>query len=97
MEKEKRNPNHPGEMGTDSRLAETKRSPEELEARARAIRTLQGAGVPVLVGGAYATSQYTGIWRDTKDLDLFIRESDGERVLEVLAADGWKTQARAHS
>ena len=93
---EERNPNHPGEMGTDARLAEVKREPDELEARARAIRTLQGAGLPVLVGGAYASSQYTGIWRDTKDLDLFIREADGARVLEVLGQAGWRTQAHAH-
>lgn len=93
---EERNPNHPGEMGTDARLAEDKREPAELKARAQAIRLLQEAGVEALVGGAYASSQYTGIWRDTKDLDLFVRERDGEAALRAFEAAGWSTKSRVH-
>ena len=71
---EERHPNHPGELGTDRRLAEKLRHPTEIEARARAIDLLDAAGIPFLVGGAYAYCQYTGIYRDTKDLDLFPRK-----------------------
>lgn len=89
---EKRHPNHPGELGTDATLAERLRQPDEINARARAIEVLQAAGVPFLVGGAYAYATYTGIYRDTKDLDLFPRRRDALKALEVLERDGWRTE-----
>lgn len=89
---EARHPNHPGDMGTAKALAEVKRHQGELNARAGAIRALTAAGVPFVVGGAYAYAHYTGIYRDTKDLDLFPRRADALRALEVLAADGWRTE-----
>jgi hypothetical protein len=48
--------------------------------------------VPYLVGGGYAMAYYTGIARNTKDLDLFIREADRDRCLSTLAAAGYKTE-----
>jgi hypothetical protein len=89
---EKRHPNHPGEMGIDASLAERCRTADEINARGRAIEVLLDAGVPFLVGGAYAYATYTGIYRDTKDLDLFPRKCDAERALEVLERDGWRTE-----
>jgi len=89
---EARHPNHPGELSTDASAAERMRNGDELGARARAIQVLQRAGVPFLVGGAYAYAHYTGIYRDTKDLDLFLRQLDVERGLVVLAGDGWRTE-----
>jgi hypothetical protein len=56
------------------------------------INALQEAGVPFLVGGAFAFVRYTGIGRDTKDLDLFIRRSDWNSVSAVLADDGVTTE-----
>lgn len=89
---EKRHPNHPGELGIDALLAERDRAPDEINARARAIGLLLDAGVPFVVGGAYAYATYTGIYRDTKDLDLFPRKRDAGRALEVLELDGWRTE-----
>ena len=89
---EARHPNHPGELSTEASAAERMRNGDELGARARAIQVLQRAAVPFLVGGAYAFAHYTGIYRDTKDLDLFLRPEDVERGLEVLAGDGWRTE-----
>ncbi|WP_409014924.1 hypothetical protein [Archangium sp.] len=89
---EKRHPNHPGDMGIDASLAECARTADEIGARGRAIEVLLDAGVPFLVGGAYAYSTYTGIYRDTKDLDLFPRKQDAERALVVLERDGWRTE-----
>jgi hypothetical protein len=37
-----------------------------------ALRTLNRAGVPYVVSGLYAIYQYTGIYRQTKDLDLLM-------------------------
>ncbi len=89
---EKRHPNHPGEMGTDATLAERARAPDEINARARAIELLMNEGVPFVVGGAYAYATYTGIYRDTKDLDLFPRKRDALRALDILEKDGWRTE-----
>ena len=50
------------------------------------------AGVPFLVGGAFAHACFTGIRRSTKDLDLFIRRADYERVAALALAEGWHTE-----
>jgi len=38
-----------------------------------ALRMLQRAQVPFLVGGAYALACHTGVVRHTKDFDIFTR------------------------
>jgi putative nucleotidyltransferase-like protein len=80
-------------MSPDSgdELATRERSQGELDARADALRALAGSRVPFLVSGAYAFFEYTGIFRDTKDLDLFIRERDLEDALRVLENAGFRT------
>ena len=62
--------------------------PETRAFYCRALTRLQEAGVPFLVGGAYAFERYTGIARHTKDLDVFLREADHPRALAALQADG---------
>lgn len=84
--------NHPGELSTDARLISSLRTEGELGARAEALEALNQAGIPYLVGGAYAYANYTGIFRDTKDLDLFLRPRDALPTLEVLARAGWRTE-----
>ena len=60
--------------------------PKETLAFYRAVmQGLQSTDVPFLVGGAYAFASYTGITRDTKDLDIFVRPKDHERALAILA------------
>jgi hypothetical protein len=58
----------------------------------RALRTLVDAEIPFLVGGAFAHACFTGIRRSTKDLDLFLRRQDLDRVQAVMQAQGWDTQ-----
>jgi hypothetical protein len=89
---ERRHPNYPGELSSKPVAAERLRHPDELSTRARAMVVLQRAGIPFLVGGAYAFCAYTGIYRDTKDLDLFPKKKDALQALEILAADGWRTE-----
>jgi hypothetical protein len=84
--------NHPGDLSTEPAAAERLRPAAELHARARAVELLQAGGIPFVVGGAYAFCQYTGIFRDTKDLDLFPRRADAAGALELLAANGWRTE-----
>lgn len=57
---------------------------------ASVLRALNDAHLPYLVGGAFAFAHYSGIARDTKDLDLFIRRDDWERCSTVLQAQGWE-------
>ena len=57
-----------------------------------ALRVLADAEVPFLVGGAFAHACFTGIRRSTKDLDLFIRREDYDRVAQIMAAQGWRTE-----
>jgi hypothetical protein len=56
------------------------------------METLQGNGVPFLVGGAYAFTPFTGIPRSTKDFDLFVAKTDIGRALEVLDAADFRTE-----
>jgi len=56
------------------------------------MQTLAAEGVPFLVGGAFAFAHFTGIERETKDLDLFIRRGDYERVEQLLTAQGHTTE-----
>jgi predicted nucleotidyltransferase len=58
----------------------------------RALQLLSQAGVEFLVGGAFAHACFTGIRRSTKDLDLFIRRADYERVAELARAEGWHAE-----
>jgi hypothetical protein len=58
----------------------------------KAIRALNQADVPFLVGGAYCLAQYTGVVRHTKDLDVFVRAADVSRALAALADAGYRTE-----
>jgi hypothetical protein len=56
----------------------------EREVYKRALRALNEHGVPYVVAGAYAIYEHTGIYRDTKDLDVFLQPEhmiDAARVL----------------
>ena len=65
--------------------------PASREFYVHTLRLLQTAGVPFMLGGAYAFAQYTGIERHTKDLDIFVRPADAQRTLDVLEDAGYKT------
>ena len=66
--------------------------PETFAFYAKAMKTLNDAGLAYLVGGAYAFERYTGIARHTKDFDIFVRESDLDEVFTVLAGAGCETE-----
>ncbi|HET8743957.1 MAG TPA: nucleotidyltransferase [Ramlibacter sp.] len=67
-------------------------APETAAFYRRALQTLVDAGVPFLVGGAFAHACFTGIRRATKDLDLFIQRRHFERVAELMRAQGWDAE-----
>ena len=44
----------------------------EREVYRHGLETLNRAGIPYVVSGLYALYEYTGIYRQTKDLDIFV-------------------------
>ncbi|MDB4884329.1 MAG: hypothetical protein JWL95_3095 [Gemmatimonadetes bacterium] len=58
----------------------------------RTLHVLSDAAVPFLVGGSHAFLEYTGIVRNTKDFDLFLRRPDMDRAMESLRAAGYRTE-----
>lgn len=49
-------------------------------------------GVDFLLGGGFAVQHYTGLKRDTKDMDIFLRPADYPRVLKHFAEKGIETE-----
>ena len=49
-------------------------------------------GVPYAVAGAFALEKYTGIWRVTKDLDLFMKPDDIPAALGYLKEHGFRCE-----
>jgi len=58
----------------------------------RTLHVLSDAQVPFLVGGSHAFLNYTGIERNTKDFDLFLRRDDFDRALSSLSDAGYRTE-----
>ena len=56
------------------------------------LEVLNASALPYLVGGAYALNRYTGINRHTRDLDIFIRRSDFDRISAALQQAGYETE-----
>jgi hypothetical protein len=54
-----------------------------------ALRVLNRNGVPYVVSGLYAIYEYTGIYRKTKDLDLFVEPGDVVGAARLLKAAGF--------
>lgn len=54
------------------------------------MEALRSAGVRFMLGGGFALAAFTGRWRDTKDIDLYIRPGDRDRAVAALADAGFK-------
>jgi len=80
------------ELPDAARIGRPDFEPEQAELFARALRTLNAAGVPYLLAGAFAKHAYTGIWRDTKDLDIFLKPGDLQGALDALTRIGMETE-----
>lgn len=55
------------------------------------LARLRDARVPYLVGGGYALRHWTGVTRDSKDLDLFVRPEDAADALATMQKAGYLT------
>jgi hypothetical protein len=57
-----------------------------------AIRELAATDIPFLVAGTYAVSAYTGVTRQTKDLDIFCKAGDYARILAHFKQAGYAVE-----
>jgi hypothetical protein len=72
-------------------LAPVGLSPKTRVFYVRSLAVLNEAGVPFLVGGAYALAKHAAIERHTKDLDIFVRPGDRDAVLGAFEVAGFRT------
>ncbi len=65
---------------------------DEREIYKIALRALNTAGIPYVVAGAYAIYEHTGIYRQTKDLDIFLQPEYIIPAARILSEAGFKTR-----
>lgn len=57
-----------------------------------ALSLLHSSGANFMLGGAFAMFNYTGIFRTTKDLDIFCKSTEFPQILKHFADNGYKTE-----
>ncbi|HUR69443.1 MAG TPA: hypothetical protein VM370_09370 [Candidatus Thermoplasmatota archaeon] len=75
-----------------TRLSAPTFEPEAEAVYRAALDALEAARVPYLLGGALALNAHSGVWRDTKDLDVFVRPEDARPALDALAESGFTSE-----
>jgi hypothetical protein len=68
--------------------------PEQEQVYRECLDSLLKARVPFILAGAFALYAYTGIQRDTKDLDIFLPAEHVRTALLTLSAKGFRTEVR---
>ncbi len=56
----------------------------------QALNALKRAGIPFMLGGAFAIYHYTGWWRNTHDMDAYVTPEDLERAKSALSESGFE-------
>jgi hypothetical protein len=59
-----------------------------------ALRLMNQSGINYAVGAAFARYAYTSIWRQTKDLDVFVKPDDLRPMMDQLEANGFETEIK---
>lgn len=73
-------------------LDKTSFEPKRRKFYYKVLTALRDSKIPYLVGGAYALGCYTGIMRDTKDFDIFVKPEDTDGILNAFSEAGYKTE-----
>jgi Nucleotidyl transferase of unknown function (DUF2204) len=68
--------------------------PEQRSLFCEVLEHLNRAHIPYVVSGAFALQHHTGIWRNTKDLDLFLPPEVVTEALRHLQEAGFETEVR---
>lgn len=56
------------------------------------LSILKTEAIDFMVGGSFAVFEYTGTYRETKDMDIYCRPADYPKILKLFAAKGYETQ-----
>jgi hypothetical protein len=54
-----------------------------------AIEVMRSTGRPFMLAGAFSLASYTGLWRNTKDLDFYVLPQDREPMIAALTHAGF--------
>lgn len=54
-----------------------------------ALDEFNKSGIPYAIGGAFAMYHYSGMWRDTNDLDIYLLRPHIPEAIETLARSGF--------
>jgi len=65
--------------------------PEQQDLFRDALRLMNEKKIPYVVSGTFALHEHTGIWRQTKDMDLFVTAADMRRALDMFREAGYET------
>ncbi|TCZ68292.1 nucleotidyltransferase [Flaviaesturariibacter aridisoli] len=57
-----------------------------------ALELLHETGTQWMLGGAFSMFHYTGIYRDTKDLDVFCKSSEVPKILKFFQERGYRVE-----
>ena len=60
-----------------------------MEAFGEALRALNQEGIPFVIGGAFAIHYYSGAWRNTNDLDIYLERKHVRDAISILEAEGF--------
>jgi len=68
--------------------------PDKTDFYRATLEILRAEGIDFLVGGTHAYYRYTGIARETKDFDLFVRGRDYPRIDQAVRRAGYETDLK---
>lgn len=54
----------------------------------RILKSARTHSLRFALGGAFAVANYTGRWRNTKDLDFYVHPQDKDKLIEIVTAAG---------
>jgi hypothetical protein len=60
------------------------------------LKIMLSKKLPFMVGGTHALTAYTGIVRETKDIDIITTFEDYPKILKTLSDEGFETQLHDH-
>ncbi|PSK91003.1 nucleotidyltransferase [Taibaiella chishuiensis] len=58
----------------------------------KVLAILEASDIDFMIGGSFAVFEYTGTFRQTKDMDIYCRPVDYPEILKLFAAHGYETQ-----
>lgn len=62
---------------------------DQWEVYREAIGLARRTGLPFMLGGGFALAAYTGRWRNTKDIDLYILPHQRENFIDAITSAGF--------